>query len=171
PFVSEFKIKPATLQLVVVFGVKAEQLGWAMAAEHLGLVQRDEEIEGEDFFAEVALVELGFEGGLVEMLELRQSELGRKQLEADGFVSDFSFEAGEGDGQDVGAVEGELGGFGNGEPFGVGGVGGGFGSVVREFDQGVISDTDDALAGAAMDGAEGVELFEEDVFQAGLFGE
>jgi hypothetical protein len=68
-------------------------------------------------------------------------------------------------------IKGQFGYFGNGEPLGVGGVGGGFGAVVGELDQGVVSDADDALARVAAEGAEGVELLQKDVFEAGFLGE
>lgn len=41
--------------------------------------------------------------------------------------------------------------------------------MVGGFGQGVVGDADDALAGVAVDGAEGVELLEEEVFEAGFF--
>lgn len=69
----------------------------------------DEEVVAEDFFAKVALVDVGAEDTLIEALELGEGELGGEELEADGLVGELAAEAGQGGGEDLGVVEGERG--------------------------------------------------------------
>ena len=142
-----------------------------MAAGHLFFFERKEEVVVQNFFAEIAFVEVGFEGGFVKVLKLGKGEFGREEFEADRLVTDFAFEAREGGGENFGVVESKFWNFGKGKPAGIGGIGGGFGGVGGEFDKGVVSDADDAFARVAMERAEGVELFEEDVFEASFFFE
>src|SRR5881396_2259288 len=155
-------------QLLVFVRTKAEQLRRAMAAGHPGFLERDKQAEFQDFLAEVALVQLRFQHGLVKMLELRESELRRQQLEADRLITDFAFQPGQCGREDVSVVERQLGRIRNRKPTGVGSVGGGLGAEVRQFDQGVVCHTHDALARVAIDRAESVELFEKDAPESGL---
>ena len=159
------------LQALVLHGIEAEELGGAVGAFAVLLFEGDEEVVAEDFFAEIALVDVGAEDAFVEALELGEGELGREELEADGLVGELATEAGEGGGEDLGVVEGERGDVANGEPAGLGGICGGGGGVVGGFGECVVGDADDALAGIAVDGAESVELLEEKVFEAGFFFE
>jgi hypothetical protein len=157
------------LESLVFHGIEAEELGRAVGAFAVLFFEGDEEVVAEDFFAEVAFVDLGAEDAFVEALELGEGELGREELEADGLVGELAAQAGEGGGEDPGVVEGERWDVCDGEPAGFGGVCGGGGGVVGGFGECVVGDADDALAGVAVHGAEGVELLEEEVFEAGFF--
>jgi|GEM_PF-5382535 len=68
-------------------------------------------------------------------------------------VGELATQAGERGGEDVGVVEGERREFADGEPFRLGGIG---------------SAGDDALAGIALHGSEGLVLLQEDLMQTGL---
>src|SRR5437016_1747250 len=109
--VSEFKIETALLQVLVFVRVEAEQLRWAMASSHLCFLERNEQAEAQDFFAEIPLVQLSLQHRLVEVLELRERELRWQQLEPDGLVTHLAFESGARSRQNVGVVESELGHF------------------------------------------------------------
>ena len=89
--VSHFKIESALLELLVFVRVKAEQLCWAMTTGHLGFLKRHQQAKAQDLFAEVPLVQFISEHRLVEMLELRESELGRQQFEPDRLVPHLAF--------------------------------------------------------------------------------
>lgn len=54
------------------------------------IIGRDEEIEGEEFFAEVPFIDGATEDGLIESLELGEGEMFWQEFEADGLVADFS---------------------------------------------------------------------------------
>ena len=158
------------LEVVVPDGVEAVELGGAVGSFAVGFVEGKEEIEAEDFFAEVALVQVGTEDGFVEGLELAERELGREELEADGFVAEFATQALEGGMKDLSVIKGEGGYLADGEPLGIIGVRICLGAMVGGFGECVVGHADDAFARIAVHGAEGVELLEEDFFQASFFG-
>ena len=53
-----------------------------MTTGHLGFPERDEQAEAQDLLSEIPFVQIVFKHCLVEVLELRERELGRQQLEA-----------------------------------------------------------------------------------------
>lgn len=163
---SDLKQEALLLQLLILHGIEAEELGGAVGAFLVLFLEGDEEVVGEGFFAEVAFVEGFAEDGFVETLELGEGEFRREQLEADGLVGELATEAGERGGEDVGVIEGERWEVADGEPFRLGGIrGGGDGS---RFHEGEVGDADDALSRIAFHGAEGVELLQEVSFEAGF---
>src|SRR5215204_5028339 len=98
---SKFEIESALLELLVFFRVETEQLRGAMTSGDLGFLQGNKQSEAQHFFAEVPLVQPGFEHRFVQMLKLRERKLRRQQFEADWLVADFSFQAGEGQHEDL----------------------------------------------------------------------
>src|SRR6266576_3388134 len=102
---SDFKIESALFEFLVFVRVEAEQLRRAMTSSHLGLLQWNEQAEAEDFLAEIPLVQLGRQHCLVEMLELRECELRRQQLEPDGLVTHLAFEPGQRGRENIGVIE------------------------------------------------------------------
>src|ERR1017187_10713198 len=139
-----------------------------MPASHLGFLERNQQAETQNFFAEVALVQFGFENRLIKLLELRKRELGRQQLEPDGLIANLAFEPCLRGRENVGVIEREFGNFGNRKPLCVGGVCCSPGFEVAEFHQSEMRDADDALARVAINGTKGVKLFEKNVRKAGL---
>src|SRR5688572_12072936 len=100
-WLSQFKVESTFLELLVFVRVEAEQLRRAMPSGHLRFLERNEQPKAQDFLAEVALVQFSAKHRLVEMLELRQREFRRQQLEADGLVAHLPFQSPEGSGENV----------------------------------------------------------------------
>ena len=165
----EFEVDALAEEVIVSRSIKTVEAGGAAGDVLLELIGFFENAELGDFLAEVTLVEWLLEDEFVEVLELGEGEFFGKELEADGLVADFSAEAFFGELEDVGVIEGERGKIIEGEPGGISGVGRGGGWVLDEVDECEVGDGDDMLAGVAIWGADGGELFEEDVFQSSLF--
>ena len=89
----KLEVKFRAFQSLVFLRVEAEELRGAVGSGGGLFRERDEQIHRQDFFAEVAFVERGLQDGFVEVLELREGEFLREQLEADGLVTDFSAQA------------------------------------------------------------------------------
>ena len=164
----DFEVEAFFHQTLIAGGVELEELGGPVGAVLTGFVQGEEELEAEDFFAEIAFVEFGGEDGFVEALELREGELFRQKFESDGLIAELGPESCQGGGQDFRVVEREGRGRGGGEPLGVRGVGGGSGGVVREVHERIVGDADDAFAWVTFYGSEGVELFQENLTESGF---
>src|SRR5262245_43164664 len=97
----QLEVESLSRQLLIALLVEAVEAGGAVGDALLDLVELFEEAHGEDLLAEVALVELLLEDDLVHALELRQRELGRQELEADGLVGELAAEAGERGAEDI----------------------------------------------------------------------
>ena len=131
----------------------------------VGLLQK---AHGQDLAAEVPLIQRPLQDRLVKVLKLRERELRRQQLEADRLIADLALEPLQGHPQDLRVVEGQRRRVGDGEPGRVAGVGGRLNAVVADIDQGIIGHGDDPVAGIAVQVAEGVELLQKDLRQAGF---
>ena len=58
---SQFKMESLFQQVLIAHGVEAEKLGRAVGAFARGFFKGQEEVEAEDFFAEVPFIERGAE--------------------------------------------------------------------------------------------------------------
>ena len=63
-------------------------------------------------------------------------------------------------------IEGQLRHLGDGKPFRIRGIGGGFRAMIGQFDQRVVSNADNALAGIAIKRSKAIKLLEKDVLQS-----
>ena len=167
----EFEVEALFLEFLVLGAVEAVEAGGAAGDVLFDFVGFGEDAEFGDFFAKVAFVERLLEDEFVEVLELGEGEFFGEEFEADGLVAEFSAEAFAGEFEDFLVIEGEGREVVEGEPGGVAGIGGGGGRVLDEVDEGVVGDSDDVFPWVAVGGADGGELFEEDVFEAGFFFE
>src|SRR4030095_566253 len=136
-----------------------------MSAGACLFLKRKEQSHAEDLFAEVALVQFGVEDCLVEMLELRKSELLGQQLEPDRLIPHLSSQALQGSLKNIRVVECERWWFGHGEPGRVAGIGRAGCWMLRKLNERVVGDADNSLAWVALHRAEGIELLQEDVCQ------
>src|SRR6185369_16046456 len=99
------------------------------ATHHPRFLEWNEQAETEDLLAEIALVQLGLQDGLVKMLELRKREFGRQEFKSDGLITHLSFEPGQRGRQNFRVIERQLWNLRNGKPTGIGRVRVGFGIV------------------------------------------
>ncbi len=156
---------------LVFAAVEAVEAGGAVGGTGGKFVRWNEEIEGEEFFAEVPFVDGAAEDGFVKGLELAEGETFGQELEADRLVADFSAQSVERGAENLCVVEGEWWEFLDGMPCGFGSIGIAFGGVLVRADEGVIGDADDASAWVAVGVSVGVELFEENVVEVGFLFE
>src|SRR5947209_19900309 len=82
----KLEIESAFLEFFVFVRVEPEQLRRTMPTGHLGFLEPQEQPKAEDFLAEIALVQFGFENRLIKILKLGQGEFGWQQLKPDGLV-------------------------------------------------------------------------------------
>src|SRR5262249_39273707 len=130
-----------------------------------------QEAHAEDLLSEVPLVELALEDALVHSLKLRQRELRGEQLEPDRLMTHFGPQALERTRNDRVVVERERRQIEGREPGRFARVRRCLDAVVGELDEREVGYGDDSLARIAIDGAERVELLEEDPRDARLLGE
>src|SRR5215510_13687137 len=104
---SKLEVEARLGEAPVLALVEAVKASGAVRDVSFQLVGFDEEVHCEHALAEVALVELALEHELVEMLKLRERELLRQQLEADGLIAQLAAQPRERRLQNLGVVEGE----------------------------------------------------------------
>ena len=130
----------------------------------------DEQSCGEDFAAEVAVIEVGIVDAFVEDLELGDGEAGREQFEKDGVEGGFVAKLSFGDVDHAVVVEDEFGHFFYVEPFGVV-VGAELAGVSIDVDEREVRDAEGSFDGVAVGVGEDFHLFQIDAFEAGQFFE
>jgi hypothetical protein len=133
--------------------------------DFLGL---DQQTRRQYLLAEVALVEFAFEHDFVQVLKLRESELLRQEFESDRLVAELPAQSLERDVQDLRVVEGQPWDVVHREPRGLARVSGRLHAVVGQVHQRIVGDRDHPLTRVAVQPTEGVELFQEDLLEAGL---
>ena len=105
---SKLEVETRLRQAPVFALVEAVQPRGAVGDVLLHFVGLDQQIHGEHALAEVALVELALEHELVQVLELREREFLRQQLEADGLIAQLAAQPLERRLQDVRVIEREA---------------------------------------------------------------
>src|SRR5262249_36961701 len=100
---------PFVLQLLKPLGRKLVELGRPGRAAPFLLLERYQNPQQLDLPAEVALVQLAPQNGLVDLLQLSQREAGGQQLEPDGGVFQFVPQPLQGVFQNRRMVEGQIG--------------------------------------------------------------
>jgi hypothetical protein len=150
--------------------VEAVKEGAFFGAGFIFFLLLDEQFGGEDFAAEVAVIEVGVVDAFVEDLELGDGEAWRQQFEEDGVKGGFIAKLAFGIIDHAEMIEDEVGHFFEQEPFGVV-----FGSelsrVAVDIDKGEVGHADGAFDGIAVRVTEGFHLFQINVFEAGQFFE
>ncbi len=126
-------------------------------------------VEAQDAFSEITFVNFFSRDDFIDVLELRECEIFRHELECDGRVVEFGCEALVGHLEDLFVVEGQIGEFLQAEPADVLGIRSCFWLEFIGGDQGVIGHGDDPFAWIAVGSAEGIELLEVHACDAGLF--
>src|SRR5215471_473900 len=91
--VSKFEIESALLQFSILVRIKPKQLRRPMPTGHVSFLEWNKQSEAQHFFSEVPFVQIGFQNGLVKMLQLREREFERQQFETDRLITDLAFEA------------------------------------------------------------------------------
>lgn len=166
----EFEVDPALKEAFVLLGVKTEEL-CGSADAFRAVLEGHEETKSEHLLAEVPLVERGAEDDLVEVLQLREGELLGQQFEPDGLIPDLGSKPGVGGGKDARMVEGKWRGGSYREPLCRSGIRSCPDQGVRQLDECEIGDADDPFPRVTVEVAEGEQLFEEDVLEAGFPGQ
>ena len=154
----EFQLEAFALEVVVVLLVEAVFDGGAGAVAGGAVVYFFKDAKVLHLAGEVAAVELDFQDGLVEVLELGEGEDLREEVETDRSEVDVLLEAGESVAEDLVVVEGEGGDIGQGEPIGLVSIG--IGLNLGKLDKGVVRDGDHALARVAVNVAVGAGFLE-----------
>src|SRR4051812_45873559 len=105
---SKLEVEAGFRKAPVLALVESVQACGAVRDVAFHLVGLDEEVHCEHALAEVALVESALEHELVEVLQLRERELFRQQLEADRLIAQLAAQARERRLQNVGVIEGKA---------------------------------------------------------------
>src|SRR4051812_12264835 len=100
-------METALLQRAVLSRVELEELRGPGRSAAALLRERNDQAGGEQLLAEVALVHFALQHGFVEMLELRERELRRQQLEADRLISHLAAQPLHRGGEDGRVIEGQ----------------------------------------------------------------
>src|SRR4051794_33031861 len=106
--VSQLEINPALFELFVFVCVEPEQLSRTMATAGLHFLERNEQAKAQNLFSEVPFIQLCSQYRFVEMLELRQRELGGQQLEAYRLIAHLAFQASQSRRENFSVIECEL---------------------------------------------------------------
>lgn len=159
------------MKVCLVFSpVQAVVEGAFFGAGFIFLFLFDDQFGGEDFAAEVTIIEVGIVDAFIEDLELWDGKAGGQQFEEDGvqgsFVAKLAFSLID----HAVMVENEVGHFFEMEPFGVV-FGRELAGVLVDVDQCKVGDADGAFDGVAVRFAEGFQLFHIDSFETGQFFE
>jgi hypothetical protein len=148
--------------------VEAVKKGTFFGAGFILLFLFDEQFCGEDFSAEVAVIEPGIVDAFVKDLELWDGETRGQQFKEYGVQGSLVAELTFCDIDHIVVVEDEVGHLLQVEPFGVifcGELAG----VLVDIDECEVSDADGTFDWIAVGFAEGIQLFQVDAFEAGKF--
>src|SRR5689334_19781005 len=137
----------------------------------LHLVGFNQEIHRQYALAEVPLVDLALEHQLVEVLQLRQREFPRQQLEADRLIAELSTQSLQSELQDLRVVEGEARRIVHAEPCRVTRVSRGLHVVIAQSDQRVIRYRHYPFPRITIDRTERIQLFKENPREPGFLFE
>ena len=126
----------------------------------------DEQFGGEDFAAEVTVIEVGVVDAFIEDLQLRDGEARGKQLEEDGMQGGFVAELAFGDIDHAVMVEDQLGHLLEKKPFGMI-LCGELAGVLIDVDESEVGDANGAFDRIAVRFAKGFQLFHINAFETG----